>query len=374
MDFSDLPTPAVLVDKNKLLANIEKMQQAATAAGILLRPHAKTHKSVTIAQYQINAGAVGVTVATVGEAEVFADHGIPDIRIAYPLPVSTADRLIALMPKTKISIVVDNATVAKNWSNLMVNAKCLLDVLVKVDVGFHRCGINPHHPDTVKFICDIDNLPGLRLRGLLSHAGQAYDASTCQDLRNTAHREGEILRTLALDIQNAGTSIQEISVGATPTAQFSLEETEITELRPGNYVFLDLTQVALQSAIVNNCALTVLSTIVSHPSPDRLVLDAGSKTLSSDQARGPNAHRGFGAILQTGSNKDIDPKLKIERLSEEHATVSLAGCNNSLTVGQRVRLIPNHACVVTNLTDYIHFVDGDSLIETIPVDARGKNY
>tara|TARA_B100000809_G_C15140172_1_gene532816 strand:- start:8430 stop:9554 length:1125 start_codon:yes stop_codon:yes gene_type:complete len=374
VNFADLPTPAVLVDKPRLLINIEKMQRAATAAGILLRPHAKTHKSVTIARYQIDAGAVGITVATVGEAEVFADHGIPNIRIAYPLPISTADRIIALISKAQLSIVVDNAIVAKQWSDLMVKAKCLLDVLVKIDVGFHRCGISPRRPAATRFISEVDSLPGLRLRGLLSHAGQAYDASTCQDVKNTARQEAQILRALALDAQKAGIPIQEISVGATPTARFSLEENEITELRPGNYVFLDLTQVALQSATTSNCSLTVLSTIVSRPSPDRLVLDAGSKTLSSDHARGPNAHRGFGAVLQTDSGKDINPNLVIERLSEEHAVVSVTGCEHSLTAGQRVRLIPNHACVVTNLVDYIHFVDEDSLIETIRVDARGKNY
>ena len=168
------------------------MQRAAAAAGILLRPHAKTHKSVTIARYQIDAGAVGITVATVGEAEVFANHGIPNIRIAYPLPISTADRIIALISKTQLSIIVDNATVAKHWSDLMVQAKCLLDVLVKVDVGFHRCGINPRHPDAARFISEVDNLPGLRLRGLLSHAGQAYDASTYQDIKNTARQEAQI--------------------------------------------------------------------------------------------------------------------------------------------------------------------------------------
>ena len=374
MDFYDLPTPAVLVDKHRLIANIEKMQRAATAAGIRLRPHAKTHKSVTIAQYQINAGAVGITVATVGEAEVFANHGIPNIRIAYPLPISVSERIIALMANTQISIVVDNAIIAKHWSELMVNANCRLDVLVKVDVGFNRCGIKPQQPEAIKFISEIDNLPGLRLCGLLSHAGQAYDASTYQDIRDIARREADMLRALAAQLQNAGTSVQEISVGSTPTARFSLEENQITELRPGNYVFLDLTQVALRSATTNSCALTVLSTIVSRPSPDRLVLDAGSKTLSSDHARGLNTNRGFGAVLKTNARNVINQNLTIERLSEEHAVVSVNGCENSLTVGQRVRLIPNHACVVMNLTDYVHFVDEDSLIETVRVDARGKNY
>ena len=374
MDIAALPTPAVLVDKRKLLANIDKMQRAATAAGIRLRPHAKTHKSVAIAQLQIDAGAVGITVATVGEAEVFANHGIQNIRIAYPLPVSVAERIIALMSKTHISIVVDNATIAEHWSDLMVNARHRLDVLVKVDVGFHRCGINLGLQEAVSFISKIAQLPGLQLCGLLSHAGQAYDASTVKGIQAIARQEANTLRELAAEAKTAGTSVQEISVGSTPTAQFSLEENQITEVRPGNYVFLDLTQIALQSASIGSCALTVLSTIVSRPSPERLVLDAGSKTLSSDHARGTDANPGFGAILQTNLGKDINPHLLIERLSEEHAVVSVTGCDNSLDVGQRVRLIPNHACVVTNLADYVHFVDGESLIETVRVDARGKSY
>ena len=374
MDIADLATPAVLIDNRRLIANIDKMQRAATAAGIRLRPHAKTHKSVAIAQAQIKAGAVGITVATVGEAEVFADHGIQNIRIAYPLPVSVAERVIALMSKAHISIVVDNATIAQHWSDLMVNAKQQLDVLVKVDVGFHRCGINLRLHEAVSFISEIAQLQGLRLCGLLSHAGQAYDASTVQDMRGIARQEAKTLRELAIEATTAGTSVQEISVGSTPTARFSLEENQITEVRPGNYVFLDLTQVALQSATINSCALTVLSTIVSRPSTDRLVIDAGSKTLSSDHARGPKANAGFGAVLQTNSETAINRNLLIERLSEEHAFVSVSGGDNSLKVGQRVRLIPNHACVVTNLADYVHFVDQESLLETVRVDARGKNY
>ena len=309
-----------------------------------------------------------------GEAEVFADHGIQNIRIAYPLPVSVAERVIALMSKAHISIVVDNATIAEHWSDLMCNARHRLDVLVKVDVGFHRCGINLGLQEAISFISKISQLPGLQLCGLLSHAGQAYDASTVQDIEGIARQEANTLRELAAEAKTAGASVQEISVGSTPTARFSLEENQITEVRPGNYVFLDLTQIALQSAAISSCALTVLSTIVSHPSLDRFVLDAGSKTLSSDHARGTDANPGFGAVLQTNSGKAINPNLLIERLSEEHAVVSVTGCDNSLEIGQRVQLIPNHACVVTNLADYIHFVDEKSVIETVRVDARGKNH
>lgn len=369
----DLPTPTVLVERSTLRANITRMQRAATEAGIRLRPHAKTHKSAAIAQWQLEAGAIGITVAKVGEAEIFAEHGVSDIRIAYPLPPSTAPRILALMERVDVSIVVDNACVAGYWSDVMVAARRQLNVLVKVDVGFHRCGIDPGASSAASFVGQIAALPGLRLCGLLSHAGHGYDATAVDDVAAIARQEAALLDTLAANVRGAGIAVEEISVGSTPTARFSLKERVVTELRPGNYVFFDLTQVALGAAAKGQCALTVLSTVISRPAPDRLVLDAGSKTLSSDRARGPDAHAGFGAIRSDARAHEINQALVVERLSEEHAVVAVIGNDTTLTPGDRVRLLPNHACVVANLTDALQLVDGDTVVETLPVQARGKN-
>lgn len=369
----DLPTPTVLVERSTLRANITRMQRAATEAGIRLRPHAKTHKSAAIAQWQLEAGAIGITVAKVGEAEIFAEHGVSDIRIAYPLPPSTAPRILSLMEHVDVSIVVDNACVAGSWSDVMVAARRQLNVLVKVDVGFHRCGIDPGASSAASFVGQIAALPGLRLCGLLSHAGHGYDAATVDDVAAIARQEAALLDTLAANVRGAGIAVEEISVGSTPTARFSLKERVVTELRPGNYVFFDLTQVALGAAAKDQCALTVLSTVISRPAPDRLVLDAGSKTLSSDRARGPDAHAGFGAIRSDARAHEINQALVVERLSEEHAVVAVIGNDTTLTPGARVRLLPNHACVVANLTDALQLVDGDTVVQTLPVQARGKN-
>ena len=369
----DLPTPSVLVDRTRLFNNINAMQAAASVAGLRLRPHAKTHKSPRIARWQLDAGAVGITLAKVAEAEVFAEAGVDDIRLAYPVPTATASRVVDLMDRVRLSLCVDHLGVATRWSEAMVSAARNLDVLVKVDVGYHRCGIDPGRSDAVEFVSRVAALPGLRFLGVLSHAGQSYMASSDEDLVRIAREEAATLRALVSAVRTSGVPVEEISVGSTPTASYSFLESGLTEARPGNYVFFDLTQVALGSASMLDCALTVLATVVSTPSAHRLVLDAGSKTLSSDDARGPGARRGFGAVCPDASRQVADDAFVIERLSEEHAVVSRLPGATALEPGDRVRIVPNHACVVANLTDTLRLVEGDAVIEDIPVAARGKN-
>ena len=373
MHLADLPTPSVLVERARLLDNINRMQAAATARGLRLRPHGKTHKSPMIARWQLDAGAVGITLAKVGEAEVFANAGIQDIRLAYPIPPTTSPRLLALMNRAHMSIVVDHPTVASAWSQAMQTGGQVLDVLVKVDVGYHRCGIDPVGPNAIEFISEIIQLPGLRFRGLLSHAGHGYNVSTETALGEIANAEAKMLTQLAEATRAHSINVDEISVGATPTVRYSLDQAGLTELRPGTYVFGDLTQVALGATTVGNCALSVLATVVSAPTPDRFILDAGSKTLSSDAARGPLPALGYGAICTDLTAAEIDPGFIIDRLSEEHGVVEVAHGRSALQPGDRVRVIPNHACVVTNLADAVRLTDGDAVLETLPVAARGKN-
>jgi D-serine deaminase-like pyridoxal phosphate-dependent protein len=373
--LSDLPTPQVLIDRVRAMRNIERAQQLASSAGLRLRPHAKTHKSPVVAAWQIDRGAVGICCAKIGEAEVFADAGIADIRLPYPVSPSNAPRLIALMDRASISIIVDHLDVARGWSEAMQGAGRVLDVLIKVDVGFHRCGIDPEG-DALGFIKAVSGMPGLRLRGLLSHAGHGYHAASEEDLACVAEREAAILTGLREQAAGSGIALEEISVGATPTLRFSARQTGLTELRPGNYVYFDRTQLALGAATLDDCALTVLATVVSKPAPERIILDCGSKTLTNDQARGITKAAGYGAVLagDTDNSKwarEIDEALTIERLSEEHATVRVAG-GTALEPGDRVRVLPNHSCVVSNLVDVVRLVDGDEIVDTLPVAARGR--
>jgi D-serine deaminase-like pyridoxal phosphate-dependent protein len=369
----DIPTPCVLIDRSRAQANITRMQQLATTHGRRLRPHAKTHKLPAIAKMQVEAGAVGICCAKLGEAEVFANAGIADIRLPYPVHPSKAARVVALLDKVTLSIIIDHPKIASEWSAAMTAAGRVLPVLVKVDVGFHRCGVNPDSEAALDLIESVATAPGLKLLGLLSHAGHAYHAANEDALRQVAREEAEIMTGLAERAQARGVTIGEISVGATPPARFSMTEPGITELRPGNYVYNDRTQVGLGSARLDDCALTVLATVVSKPDADRIVLDSGTKTLSSDGARGFESLAGQGAIYTTLDQIQLDPELLVERLSEEHATVRVTSGQTKLEPGDRVRILPNHSCVVSNLVDEVHFTDGgDAIVETLRVAARGK--
>lgn len=371
MQITDLQTPAVLIETSRLARNIDSMQRAADAAGILLRPHAKTHKLPEVAKQQLARGAVGICCAKPSEAMVFAEAGIEDIRLPYPVNPSKHEQILALMDRARISIIVDDADVAAGWAEVMGRAGRTLDVLVKIDVGFHRCGVDPVSPEAMHLLSLASTLPGLRLRGILSHAGHGYHAGSEPALRLIAEEEVNAMTRLAARARERGIQIDEISIGSTPTARFSLTHAGATELRPGNYVYFDRTQVGLGAAAFDDCALTVLSTVVARHA-DRVILDAGSKTLTSDGARGFGALPGHGA-LSPSPDGALQPHegFVVERLSEEHATVRVLPGAPGLAPGQRVRLVPNHSCVVSNMVDAVHMVDGEQVLETLPVAARG---
>jgi len=374
VSVTDLATPAVLIDRARALRNIDRMQAAATAAGVRLRPHTKTHKSPIVARWQLERGAVGICCAKLGEAEVLAPQlqagqsGKPDIRLPYPLNPANAARVVALLDQATLSFIVDHPAVARQWSDAMVRAGRQVDVLVKVDVGFHRCGIDPAATGAVAMIAGVAALPGLRLRGLLSHAGHTYHAHSEDELRQMAEAEASTMSELVARCRAAGIVIEEVSAGATPPARFSLRQDGFTEYRPGNYVYFDRTQVSLGAAALDDCALTVLARVVSKPTADRIVLDSGSKTLSNDGARGFAPAPGYGTILRDG---EPDHTLVIERLSEEHATVKASLGTTPLEPGDLVRIIPNHSCVVSNLVDRAWLIDGE-MVEPLPIAARGQ--
>jgi D-serine deaminase-like pyridoxal phosphate-dependent protein len=372
VSLSSVPTPVVAIDRAKMDRNIAAMQARAKTAGVRLRPHAKTHKSPAIAARQISAGAVGICCAKLGEAEVFAAAGIGDIRLPYPVHPSNVARVLALLDQATISIIVDDPGVAVRWSQAMKAAGRRLRVLVKIDVGFHRCGLDPAQPGVVDTIRRIAELEGLEFRGLLSHAGHSYLATSHAEIEAIALEEVALLTRIATALHDGGTPVPEISVGSTPTARFIGRQPGVTEMRPGNYVFVDRTQVGLGAARLDDCAQSIISTVVSRPTADRLILDAGSKTLAADGVRGFGGETGYGLVFPSLGATRSDPTIQIERLSEEHATVRVPP-TCSLQIGDRVRIIPNHACVVTNLADEILLVDGDAIVERLAVSARGRN-
>lgn len=356
----DLATPAVLVDLDRVERNVTTMAERARAAGVKLRPHAKTHKVVEIARLQRAAGAAGLAVAKTSEAEVFAEAGFDDLFVAFPVVGrDKPERLLALAGRVRLAVGVDSVEGAQMLAAPFRAAGRTLEVMLKVDSGLHRVGVEPGAAGDVAR--RIAGVPGLRLRGVFTHAGHAYAGETPEAVAGVGRSEGQILAGVAEALQKDGLGALEVSVGSTPTARHAMQVAGVTECRPGNYVYHDASQVSLGTCGLDDCGLTVLATVVSVPAPGRAVLDAGSKTLSSDPLR-PRAE-GHGWILGSRS--------RLSRLSEEHGVVDVAA-SDSFRVGQRVRVLPNHACVVSNLHDFVVAVRGDRVEGRFPVAARGR--
>jgi D-serine deaminase-like pyridoxal phosphate-dependent protein len=350
----------VLIDLDALERNVARMAESARAAGVALRPHAKTHKLLEVGRMQLRAGAAGLTLAKTSEAEVFAAAGFEDIFVAYPVVGDDkARRLLALAERIRLIVGFDSVDGARTLSGPFAAAGRRLDVRLKVDTGLHRAGVPPEQALGVARAAA--ELPGLRFRGIFTHGGQAYGEENREGVAAVGHDEGAQMAALAEALRASGLPCDDVSVGSTPTARHAMKVKGVTEARPGNYVYHDGSQVGLGVCALADCAMTILATVVSAPAPDRAVLDAGSKTLSTDPLR-PHAI-GYGQV--------IGRRARLSRLSEEHGVVAVEE-GERLRIGERVRVLPNHACVVSNLHDRVLAVRGDVVEAEWRVAARGK--
>ena len=360
MVVSEVDTPALLVDLDRLTANLDRVAQLARAADLKLRPHTKTHKVPEIAKLQLDRGADGITVAKIGEAEVMANAGIDDIFIAHEIVgAAKIERLAQLAERVKMSVGVDSMEVATPLSMGLAQHGRRLRVLVEVDVGLRRCGLQPD--DVLEFARGINSLSGLSLAGIFTYPGQVYDARNENEVAGIAAYECRIMGELGEGIARLVEGEIRVSGGSTPTAATYSPSCGLTEIRPGSYVFNDRTQIDRWAATPADCALTVLATVVSVPEPGRAVLDAGSKSLTTDEAR---ESRGYGMLKE-------DNAAVLVKLNEEHGFLDLTQSDLKLRVGDKVQVIPNHACTVSNLFDEMLAVRGGEVEETWPVAARG---
>ncbi|MEM8488327.1 MAG: alanine racemase [Bacteroidota bacterium] len=392
MQISDLPTPCVLIENSRLETNLRVMQEKANTNGVDLRPHTKTHKSVAIAQKQMAQGASGLTVAKVGEAEIFMENGFSDVRIAYNVVgQEKLARVHQLMSKGRISFCVDTLEGAQQASDFFASLGERAEVLIEVDCGYGRCGVRWDQQQSLDFARAVGDLPGLKLTGILTHAGNAYagpasdEESLDGSLKRVATEERDRMLEFAAAMHAAGVNGVmpnavggrfEISIGSTPSMKY-FENAQhqgftVTEIRPGNYPFNDAIQHALTVAPLKDCALTVYATVVSKQrnsdGSERLFLDAGRKVFTGDEGY---LTRGYGIILYNARAMHALPHASITGLSEEHGWVRVPGAS-TLEVGNTVRVVPNHACVVVNNLDQFHLVDGNEVVGTLPVDARGR--
>jgi len=360
-----LDTPSLVLDLDKVEANIREMAAIAEDAGVTLRPHTKTHKSPDLAKLQLAAGASGITVAKLGEAEVMAEAGITDILIAYPVcgPIKLA-RLKKLAGRINVSISLDSLEVARGLSGIGEEIGKRIKVLLEINTGLDRCGVPPGD-EAVALAELIAPLPGLELTGILTHEGHAhFQERTIEGIKRCALEAGEKMVKTAELLRSRGIPIRDVSVGSTPTARYIAYVPGITELRMGTYIFNDYNGIMSGVATEDTCAVTVLTTVVSIPAQDRLIVDGGSKTFSSDRLT-LNEQGGFGLF------RDY-PEIIMNRLSEEHGFLKLPDARDRLRIGDRLEVIPNHICVVSNLFDRFHGVRHGVLEREIPILARGK--
>ncbi len=381
MLVSDLPTPALLVDRARLQTNLDAMQARADTHGVALRPHVKTHKCVEIARLQAARGARGLTVATVDEAEAFAGAGFDDIRLATPVvSAGKLARLAALAGGgTRVSFTVDSLEGVRRAARAF--AESAVEVLIELDTGYGRCGVQWDDTPELVEVAQAVRQSGLTLAGLLSHGGDAYtpapDGETPDGARRrvmTAERDRVLAVAAMLGRADLLAPGAELSVGSTP-GMTAFENAErdgfrITEVRPGTYVFMDGTQVALGAARLQDCALTCVGTVISKQRFDdgteRVITDAGKKVLTSDRRAGSE---GFGTVLYSPRTMIAHPHAVVSGLSEEHGWVDTPG-GVIWDVGDPVFVVPNHACVAVATRRQLHVVEGDEVTDVWDVVAR----
>lgn len=360
-ELAELETPAAVIDLDRMRANLDGMAEYARAHGLALRPHIKTHKTPALAVEQLERGAVGVTVATPREAEVMAEVA-DDILVAYP-PVGTGrlQRILALADRVRMSVALDSADALAELAAAATAADVRVGVLIEVDVGMRRCGVAVPE-DAVSLAARAAEAPGVEYDGILFYPGQIREHVSEQGPAIDALNErlGGYLDAL----RSAGLEPRVVSGGSTPTARQSHLIEGLTEFRPGTYIFNDRTTALIGACSWEECAYSVLATVVSMGVPGQAVIDAGSKALSREEVRAPGAN-GFGALLDR-------PEITVRAVSEEHGVLDLSGTDWRPRVGDRVRVVPNHVCVSVNLNETLWGVRGDRIETAWEITARGR--
>lgn len=366
INLSDLMTPSLLVDYEKLENNIRSMAAKAKKNGVNLRPHIKTHKCIEIGKMQVERGAKGITVSTLGEAEIFAKAGFDDITYAVPISRNKIQKALELSSNISLKILVDSPAIVNELDKVSHEVQNKIEVMVKVDCGYHRCGIDPRSNAAVNLVKKINDAQNLSFKGILTHAGHSYLAKNVSEIKRIAEQEQQVMADFAKILGRNGLSPEVVSIGSTPTV--ALADTfldEITEIRPGNYVFYDYTQVVLGTCKLSDCALTVLASVVGTYS-DRIVIDAGATALSKDQ--GP-AHKipncGFGKVIEDYDKCVLASSVNIDSLTQEHGKVIVKGESNTrFNNSDLIRILPNHSCLSANLFDKYIVVEQDKILDS----------
>ncbi|HEX7707034.1 MAG TPA: alanine racemase [Thermoanaerobaculia bacterium] len=351
-----LSTPAFLVDRHIVQRNCDAMRVKAVASGIAFRPHVKTHKTIEVGLMQHGGARGPITVSTLAEAEAFAEAGFRDITYAVPIAPAKLQRAQELASRIdRLNLLIDSE---EAFRAMEATEGRRFDVFLKIDCGYHRAGVDPSNPDSLHLALQMARSSRMSFRGLLTHAGHSYNARHLDEVQALAAEESASVSRFRSLLEAEGVRDLVRSIGSTPTASVVDRFTDCDEVRPGNYVFYDAFQATLGSCSVQDAAVSVLTTVVgSYPERNALIVDAGALALSKDT--GPDhiePRFGYGLVCDAG----LRPlPMRVAALSQEHGRIEAL---DTVPVGTRLRIIPNHSCLTAAMFDRYYVIDGQQVV------------
>lgn len=365
MNLNTLKTPSLVLDVARVKRNAQRMTQRVKEREVDLRPHVKTHKCIEVARIQTAGHSGAVTVSTLAEARAFASHGFSKITYAIPIERGKFTEAIELSRDCEeLSLITDDVDVPNELNEAARNANVNLNVFLKVDCGYHRCGVEPGNPDAVEIPRLITDASNLRFGGILTHAGHSYHATAKSELASYATTERDVMAGFAEVLRKEVGEVPIVSIGSTPTITTVDHLNGIDEVRPGNYIFFDAFQATLGSCSFEDCALTVLASVVHRDATrKKVILDSGAIALSKD--RGPvdiNPTCGYGRVLDLAGS---DLNVTVGEMSQEHGVVFTHDDQtfDQLKVGTRVRVLANHSCLTAAQHTYYNILEGEEIVD-----------
>lgn len=365
IDLQTLKTPSLILDVERVRQNAARASEIAKRNDVSLRPHVKTHKSIEVAKIQTAGHDGALTVSTLAEARAFAAHGFTDLTYAVPIERGKfAEAIEIVRSGAKLNLITDDAETSAELDETAGRAAVKFDVFLKVDCGYHRCGVEPQSKEAVEIPRLISDAENLNFAGILTHAGHSYHARSIDEIRRIAAEERDVMAEFAENLRRDSIEVPVVSIGSTPTVHHVDHLTGVDEIRPGNYIFFDAFQATLGSCGFEDCALTVLAA-VTHRDRERrkIIVDAGAIALSKDRGAVESDETcGFGCVLDLAGN---DLNLRVESVSQEHGAIRVRdeATFDSLKVGSRVRILANHSCLTAAQHSHYHVLENGEIVD-----------
>lgn len=370
MNLETIPTPALILDVERVRQNATRIARRVSDLGARLRPHVKTHKCIEVARIQTRGHSGALTVSTLAEARAFAAAGFSDITYAVPIEPGKFEAAIDLAKLCNpLALLTDDGEIPEPLNEAARKADIILDLFLKVDSGYHRCGVDPDSEEALSIPAQITRCSNLRFAGILTHAGHSYGHADKTDRLKVARHERDVMAALADRLRTRGIEVPTVSIGSTPTITIVDHLNGVDEARPGNYIFFDAFQATIGSCSFDDCALTVLAAVVHRNGPhNKMVIDAGAIALSKDRgAVDFEPTCGYGRVLDL-EGRDLG--LTVTSVSQEHGQILLQNCDNKLAVGDRVRVLANHSCLSAAQHSHYYILERGEIVDQWPI-VRG---